>query len=412
MGENNREFQVFVKPVGARCNLRCSYCYYHENDLHGGKSVGMTMTDEVLEKYIRHHFAASNGKEAFFSWHGGEPTLAGIDFYRRAAEMERRFAPPRCKIMNGIQTNATRINDDWGRFFKEQGFYVGVSLDGTERYHNSHRKRADGRGSFDDAMSGMRILGDYGVPYEILCVVNSENVMAPLEVYRFFRDLGAKFITFLPLVERAGTVSQQPVNSGTTAGGSVRNHCEPLQEFGAEHSGERPEMVTGRSVKPADFGRFLSVIFDEWIARDIGRIKIQIFEEALRTAFGQEHTLCIFKPVCGMVPVVEMNGDFYSCDHYVSEEYRIGNIMQRSVSSLLDDPQQKAFGEAKKRALPRYCLKCEVIEMCNGECPKNRFIVTPDGDPGLNYLCEGYRQFFNHCRPFINEVARVWRSGR
>lgn len=412
MGDDNHEFQVFLKPVAARCNLRCSYCYYLEHEYHGSVSAGLKMSDEILGEYIRHHLTASDGKNVFFSWHGGEPTLAGISFFRRVIELQKRFAPPGCNILNGMQTNATLIDEEWGGFLKENGFYMGVSLDGPELFHNNHRRRADGRGSFDDVMRGLSILRSHGVPNEILCVVNSENVRAPLEVYRFFRELGVEFITFLPLVERAATGSHLTGSRRTATGYSVRDHSNPPAESDAKQAGEIPDMVTSRSVKPGDFGRFLSLIFDEWIAEDIGRIKVQVFEEALRSAFGQEHTLCIFKPVCGMVPVVEINGDFYSCDHYVNDDHRIGNIMHRSLSSLLDDPRQKAFGEAKKKTLTRYCLECEVLEMCNGECPKNRFITTPDGEPGLNYLCEGYRQFFNHCRPFIDEVARVWRTGQ
>jgi uncharacterized protein len=276
-----------------------------------------------------------------------------------------------------MQTNATLIDDEWGRFLREEGFYAGVSLDGPERLHNIHRLRPDGKGTFDDVMRGLSVLRDHDVPHEILCVVNNDNVHAPMEVYRFFKSLGVPFITFLPLAERQGN---------NIAG------------------------VTARSVRPADFGRFLSAIFDEWVENDIGKIKVQIFEEALRTAFGQEHTLCIFKPVCGMVPVVETNGDFYSCDHFVDKEHLIGNIRDSSLDSLLDHPRQKSFGEAKKSSLPRYCIDCEVLEMCNGECPRNRFLTAPDGEPGLNYLCEGYRQFFNHCRPFVSEVANVWKS--
>ena len=377
MSDRQREFQVFVKPVGARCNLRCSYCYYPDRSKPTGSSVGEVMNDDVLDEYLRQHIEASGGRNVFFSWHGGEPTLAGIDFYRRAVEMEKRLAPAGCNILNGIQTNGTLLDDEWGQFLGEAGFYVGVSLDGPEEYHNSHRRKAGGGGSFEATMKGLDILRKYSVPHEILCVVNSRIVHAPLEVYRFLKNLDVEFLTFLPLVERKSPAS--------------------------------PE-VTERSVGAADFGRFLASIFDEWIVQDIGMIKVQVFEEALRTAFGQDHTLCIFKSVCGAVPVIEINGDFYSCDHYVSSGHLIGNIMNRSLDDLLDDPGQKAFGEAKRKTLPRYCLECEVIEMCNGECPKNRFISTPDGEPGLNYLCEGYRYFFNHCRPFVNEVARVWRN--
>ncbi len=377
MSDVQREFQVFVKPVGARCNLRCSYCYYLDRGRHTDSRDRGVMNNDVLEEYICQHLAASGGKNIFFSWHGGEPTLAGIDFYRRAVEIEKRLAPDGCNVLNGIQTNGTLLDDQWGQFLGEAGFYVGVSLDGPEEYHNSHRRKVVGGGTFEATVRGLDILRKWNVPHEILCVVNSRNVQSPLEVYRFFKDLGIEFLTFLPLVERKSPGSAE---------------------------------VTERSVGAADFGRFLAAIFDEWIAQDIGTIKVQVFEEALRTAFGQEHTLCIFKPVCGVVPVIEMNGDFYSCDHYVSAEYLIGNIINRPLADLLDDPRQKAFGEAKRKTLPRYCLECEVIEMCNGECPKNRFISTPDGEPGLNYLCEGYRYFFSHCRPFVNEVAGVWRN--
>jgi uncharacterized protein len=337
------------------------------------------MSDKVLEEYIMQHIDAAGGSEVFFSWHGGEPTLAGIDFYRHAVSLERRYAPPGCRIDNGIQTNATLIDDAWGRFLKEEGFYAGLSIDGPERFHNRNRLRAEGGGTFADVMRGVEIIRKHGVPHEVLCVVNSSNVNSPLEVYRFFRSIGAEYVTFLPLVERKSRSSSE---------------------------------VTERSVSAAGFGRFLAEVFDEWISDDLGKIKVQVFEEALRTAFGQEHTLCIFKPVCGSVPVVEMNGDFYSCDHYVDDSHRIGNIMESSLAMLLDDPRQKAFGEAKKSALPRYCIDCEVLEMCNGECPRNRFITSPDGEPGLNYLCEGYKYFFNHCRPFVSEVARLWSASK
>jgi uncharacterized protein len=389
MDEEFREFQVFVKPVGSRCNLHCSYCYYIEQDHRESRSGRFVMDDIVLGEYIRQHLSVSDRQNVFFSWHGGEPTLAGIDFYRRAVEIQKQFAPPGCSIINGIQTNATLLNDDWGRFLKEEGFRVGVSLDGPEQFHNSHRGRSDGKGTFAEVIRGLSILRTYGVPHEILCVVNSVNVSAPLEVYRFFKNLGAENITFLPLVEQTGDIHD----------GS-----------GAVQPAVAANITTDRSVRPDDFGRFLSVIFDEWLAEDIGRVKVQIFEEALRTAFGQDHTLCIFRKECGAVPVVEMNGDFYCCDHYVNVDHLIGNIMHRSLGSLLDDPRQKTFGEAKRALLPRYCLECDVLEMCNGECPKNRFITTPDGEPYLNYLCEGYRLFFNHCRPFIREVARLWKK--
>ena len=377
MSSESREFQIFVKPVGAQCNLRCSYCYYLDTELTGEKASGGRMSFEVLEKYIRQHMEASTEKDIIFSWHGGEPCLAGLDFFRKAVTLQKRYLPAGRTVLNGIQTNATLINDEWGRFFSEESFYVGVSLDGPEQFHNINRTRHDHRGTFADVMRGLEIIRRYKVPYEFLCVVSRSNVHFPLDVYRFFKGFGASYITFLPLVERKGITYD----------------------------------ASSRSVLPADFGKFLAAIFNEWLGKDIGRIKIQLFEEALRTAFSQEHTLCIFRKECGGVPVVEMNGDFYSCDHYVNDEYHIGNINETALDGLLDHPVQKAFGAVKRNTLPRYCLECEVLDMCNGECPKNRFILTPDGEPGLNYLCEGYRYFFNHCRPFVSEVARVWRDG-
>ena len=378
MSTEYREFQVFVKPVGARCNLACSYCYYPAMEDIVAPPPGSRMPDDVLELYIRQHIEASTEPEIFFSWHGGEPTLAGLDFYRKALKYQARYRPSGKTIVNGIQTNATAITEEWGSFLREGRFHVGISLDGPERYHNINRTSHSGKGSFTDVIRGLEIIRKNNVPHEFLCVVSDDNAHDPLEVYRFFKNLGATYITFLPLVEMSAAV---------------------------------PGEASRRSVKPLDFGKFLSAIFDEWVEQDIGNLKVQVFEEALRTAFNQEHTLCIFRPVCGGVPVVEMNGDFFSCDHYVTPEHRIGNIHDTTLASLLDHPGQKAFGLSKKNTLPRYCLECEVLDMCNGECPKNRFITTPSGEPGLNYLCEGYRYFFNHCRPFVSEVARIWSSG-
>jgi len=375
MNSDFREFQIFAKPVGARCNLNCSYCYYlDKRNLYSASRAGC-MSDEVLDIYIRQHIEASTGKEIIFSWHGGEPTLAGLDFFIKAVEIQKKYKPSGSTILNGIQTNATLITQEWGRFFSDEGFYVGISLDGPEHYHNISRTRGGGNGTFEEVMRGLEVLKRYNVPHEFLCVVSNSNVSVPLELYRFFKGLGSSYITFLPMVEEArkGSGKATPV-----------------------------------SVRPLDFGKFLVAIFDEWLEKDIGNVKVQIFEEALRTAFSQDHTLCIFKPVCGGVPVVEMNGDFYSCDHYVKVEHRLGNIGETSLADMLDDPRQKTFGQQKLASLPRYCLECEVLDMCNGECPKNRLITAPTGEDGLNYLCEGYRYFFNHCRPVIDEVARLW----
>lgn len=335
------------------------------------------MSDIILEKYITDHFNASQGPDYFFSWHGGEPTLAGVDFYRRVAALQKKFKPANGVVINGIQTNGTLIDDEWCRFFSEENFYVGVSIDGPEDLHNRSRVTAGGLPSFKRTIAGYEKLKHYGIKNEILCVVSPANAGKPLEVYRFFKSLGVQYLTFLPLV--------------------IKNkNC-----MGAE---------TDHSVEPEAFGDFLCKIFNEWVEKDIGMIRIQIIEEAVGTVFRNDHTLCIFKKMCGGVPVVEMNGDFYSCDHYVDSDYLVGNITQSTLEQLLDSDRQRNFGEAKFKTLPDYCLKCEVLDMCFGECPKNRFIVSPEGESGLNYLCSGYRQFFNHIRPFTEAVASEWES--
>ena len=369
------DFQIFIKPVGASCNLACTYCYYLDKSELFADSGLRRMADDLLEMYIIQHIQASIEPTIFFSWHGGEPTLAGLDYFRRITDIQKKHLPANRIALNGIQTNGTLLNDEWCQFLKKENFIVGISIDGPEEFHSVNRVRRDGQSGFDAAVRAYQILKSYEIPVEILCVVNSVNVNFPLEVYRFFKSLNAEFITFLPLVERL------------TSGGKT---------------------VSERTVPAKAFGAFLCVIFDEWKTSDIGTVKIQIFEEALRTAFGIGHSLCIFKPVCGRVPVVERNGDFYSCDHFVDHAQPIGNIRQRSLSEMLESLEQKAFGLAKLDTLPDFCLKCEVREMCNGACPKDRFIDTPEGEQNLNYLCEGYKLFFNHCKPFVEEVAEAW----
>ena len=371
------DFQVFVKPIGASCNLACNYCYYlNKSDLHNESVIGR-MSDKLLEIYIIQHIQASSEQSIFFSWHGGEPTLAGLDYFRRITELQKKHLPENRFALNGIQTNGTLLDEEWCQFLKKENFIVGISIDGPERFHSANRFRRDGKSCFNEVIRGFRLLKAYEIPCEILCVVNAQNVGFPIEVYHFFKSLNAEFLTFIPLVERLSLKSNQ---------------------------------VSERTVPAKAFGEFLCVLFDEWKTEDIGRVKIQIFEEALRTAFGLDHSLCIFKPVCGRVPVIERSGDFYSCDHSVNPEHFMGNIQEKTLSELLESPNQKAFGRAKLNSLPEYCLKCEVLTMCNGACPKDRFIETPDGESGLNYLCEGYKLFFNHCKPFVDEVAAVWKS--
>jgi uncharacterized protein len=372
----SRGFQVFVKPAGAACNLACRYCYYLGKGPIGPAEAPARMPEDLLEDYIAQHIAASPDEIVRFSWHGGEPTVLGVDYFRMIVEIQRRHRPAGRTIANGMQTNGTLLDDEWGRFLAAEGFSVGLSLDGPRGLHDRFRLAPDGTSSFDATMRGYEILRRHGVPTDILCVVSSENVRRPAEVYGFFREIRASYVTFLPLVER------RP---------------------------DAPGGVSPDTVPSEAWGDFLCAVFDEWVDRDIGRIKIQIFEEAARTAFGQEHSLCIFRPVCGDIPVVERNGDFYSCDHFVGAENRVGNIHETPLVELIESPAQRAFGLAKLEKLPRVCRACDVRVMCNGECPKNRFTPAPDGEPGLNYLCAGYKMFFSRVRPFVAEVAAEWR---
>jgi uncharacterized protein len=335
------------------------------------------MADDILEKYIIQHIQASTQDIINFSWHGGEPLLAGIDFFRKVLRLQFLHKPEGKTIVNGIQTNGTLLNDKWCRFLAEEDFIVGISIDGPGDLHNNNRRTRENNNTFLNVIRGYELLQKHGTVPEILCVVNVDNVKYPLNVYNFFKQLGAKYITFLPLVE-----------------------SEPGSPTGA----------SSNSVPSEEFGYFLNTIFDEWVEKDIGEIKIQIFEEAARTAFNQEHTLCIFKVDCGNVPVVEHTGDFYSCDHYVDTDHLLGNISDHSLTYFLDSEKQRAFGLAKSVALPKYCTDCKVRPMCNGECPKNRFLITPEGDPGLNYLCNGYKYFFNHYTAFVEAINAAWKN--
>jgi len=369
----SREFQIFAKPNGAVCNLGCRYCYYLKKEGLYPSGETFRMADDVLEAYIAQHIEAFPGALIHFSWHGGEPTLLGLDYFKKIVDLQRRHLPANRRILNGMQTNGTLLTDEWGRFLAAHDFSVGLSLDGPADLHDRFRMTRSGAPTHRLALNGYQLLRRYRIPCDILCVVNRENVAHPLRVYRFFKQLKAAYIGFLPLVEpRSGGVSK-------------------------------------RSVPAEDWGAFLCAVFDEWKREDIGRLKVQIFEEAARTAFGREHALCIFRKTCGDVPVIEHNGDFFSCDHFVDPQHRLGNIMQTPLAEFLESPRQRGFGEAKLASLPQYCRSCEVRQMCHGECPKNRILPTPSGEPGLNYLCAGYKHFFNHCRPFVEALSAQWR---
>lgn len=371
------DFQIFAKPVGSSCNLSCTYCYYLDKEPNDYGFGILRMSDELLENYIINHIEATNGDIVMFSWHGGEPLLAGIPFYRKALEFQNRFLPRGKRVLNGLQTNGTLLDKEWCQFLSGNGFFVGLTLDGPQKFHDQFRINNGGIGTFNQVLKGFHMLRQYGIIPEILCVVNSSNVEHPLLVYSFLRDLGPEYLTFLPLVNK-------------------------------DSEKESHNAVTADSVSSEAFGDFLIAIYEEWMYRDIGKIKIQVIEEALRTAFNQDHTLCIFKKECGGVPIVTHSGDVYSCDHYVDGDHFMGNLMNVPLQEMLNSDIQTDFGRKKRTMLPAICKSCPVLSMCNGECPKNRFITTPDGEFGLNYLCSGYRKFFTHLQPFIEEVRKNW----
>lgn len=372
MKHSSHEFQVLIKPTGPVRNLACSYCDYPEKEQQFPVDHRFLMPDTLLEECIIQQISASTEETIHFTWRGGEPLMAGIDFFMKVVEYQSRYYPRNRLIVNRIQTNGTLLNDQWCRFLAAEEFSVGLCIDGPKELHDRYRNQQQGESTFEQSIRGYHLLNEFGIFPEILCVVHAGNVQYPADVYQFFKQIGATNITFLPLVER----------------------------YASAASG-----VTERSVPAEAFGEFLCAVFEVWKSGDMGRVKVQIFEEALRTAGGQDHFNCIFKTTCGGVPVIEHNGDFYSCDCFVNDNHHIGNLMETPLSVMLHSQEQMAFGRAKLGTLPRYCLHCGVRDMCGGECPVNRFIRTPDGEEGLNYLCAGYKKFFSFCRPFLEELA-------
>jgi uncharacterized protein len=377
MTQAAREFQVFAKPIGRLCNCSCQYCYYmNKQPLHAATEP-LRMPDALLEEYVVRHIEASPGQMISFSWHGGEPTLLGLDYFRRIVDLQRKHLPPNKRVFNGMQTNGILIDEAWSRFLAAERFGVGLSLDGPPELHDRYRITRGGEPTHNQALRAFERLRRSGITCDILCAVHDQNALHPIHVYRYFKEIGSRFIGFLPIVERTQASSTEPA----------------------------PYTVPANN-----YGEFLCAIFDEWALRDIGRISVQIFEEAARPLQGLEHSVCIFRKTCGDIPVVESNGDFFSCDHFVDESHRIGNIRETPFVRLLESPEQKAFGRTKRNALPQYCLQCDVLDMCNGGCPKDRFLMTPEGEPGLNYLCRGFKRFFIHCRPFFLKVFELARA--
>ena len=374
-----RSYAVMAKPVGSLCNMGCSYCYYRTPPALGGESQPgpSRMTDEMLERFIRQYIESSQGPVVPFTWHGGEPTLAGPDFYRQAVALQKRYLPRGWNCWNNLQTNGILLDDEWCAFLAEERFDVGLSLDGAGWLHDKYRKDRKGDGSHQRAVAAVRRLQSHGIQPDLLCTVTADAAERPLDVYRALRELDTGWIQFIPIVRRE------------------------IREPGSH--GE----VTADSVSGRMYGEFLCTIFDEWVLHDLGRLDVQVFAETMRVLAGGSASLCWMAPVCGNVLIVERDGGVYSCDHYVTDEYRIGDIKTAHLGDLADLPVQRRFGENKRAGLPARCRRCPWLTACNGGCPKDRFARSEDGEPGLNHLCEGLGHFFSHVRPAADLVAAL-----
>ncbi len=379
-------FHMLAKPTGSACNLNCAYCFFLAKEAFYPGSR-FRMTDEMLELYLRQYIESQREDLVTIAWQGGEPTLMGLDFFKRSVEIARKVARPGMRIEHTIQTNGTLLDDAWCAFFHEHHFLVGLSIDGPRALHDAYRVDKGGRPTFDKVVAAARLLQQHQVDFNVLTTVHAANASHPLDVYHFIRDeLGVQWMQFIPIVERINADGRSLVQEG--------------------------QAVTDRSVDPQQWGQFLITIFDEWVRRDVGSVYVTMFEAALASWVGAPAALCIFAETCGNALAIEHNGDVYSCDHFVEPNYLLGNIQEQHLVELVASEQQRRFGTDKRDTLPGYCLKCKVRFACQGECPKNRFRNTPDGKPGLNYLCAGYKAFFTHIDRPMRIMAQLYRAGR
>src|SRR5277367_708355 len=395
-------FHVLIKPTGAICNLNCKYCFFLSKEmLYPGSRF--QMAENLLETYLKQLLESHRAPEVDVAWQGGEPTLMGLDFFKFSVELVRKLKRPDQKIQYTIQTNGTRLDDEWCIFFKQNNFLVGISMDGPKDLHDVYRVNKGGAGSFDQVIRGLNFLKRHKVDFNSLCTVHTANQHRPIDVYRFFRDeLGAQFIQFIPIIERTNSSTLPIANTG----------------WSQRPGGDRPlytnagDLVTERSVDAQSYGSFLIAVFDEWVRTDVGKVYVQHFDSALANWVGTRGAVCVFSETCGQAVALEHNGDLYSCDHFVEPKYKLGNIRETHLIQLLASAQQIKFGQDKRTTLPRYCRECEVRFACHGECPKNRFIKTPDGEDGLNYLCAAYKAFFNHIDRPMKIMTQLLRGGR
>lgn len=382
---------VMLKPVGAHCNLNCRYCYYLEKaNLYKGQPR-QSLSEETLERFIDDYIGAQTMGEVLFTWHGGEAMMRPLAFYKRAVELQRRYARGRL-ISNCIQTNGTLITPEWCEFFKANNWLVGVSIDGPQEFHDEYRRARNGGATFRKVMQGIETLTRYGVEWNAMAVVNDFNADYPLEFYNFFKSIGCRYIQFTPIVER------------------IMRHSDGRHLAHLSDGEDCP--VADFSVSAGQWGEFLCAVFDQWVRRDVGSVFVQLFDSTLANWAGVAPGVCTMATRCGHAAVMEFNGDVYSCDHFVFPEYRLGNIRSATLTEMLYSERQRAFGDMKMKSLTRQCRECQFLFACNGECPKNRFARSRDGEPGQNYLCAGYHRFFSHVAPYMDFMRDELAAGR
>ena len=408
-------FHLLAKPTGAICNLDCTYCFFLSKELlYPGSRF--RMAEDLLERYLSQLIEAHAGaREVIVAWQGGEPTLMGLEFFRRSVELADRYRAKGQKIVHTIQTNGTLLDDAWGSFLAENGFLVGLSIDGPAKLHDAYRVDKGGKGSFDRVMAGLAVLRRHGVDWNALCTVHAASQDHGREIYRFLRDdCGARYLQFIPIVERATEDLLAIANDGwgERARSAGQGRRPPDNPRGRPLYVQDGGLVSERSVSADGYGRFLIDIFEDWVRRDIGEVYVQMFDVALANWYGQSPGLCVHSETCGLALALEHNGDVYSCDHYVEPAYRLGNIAESRLLDLVVLPKQEEFGRAKRDSLPQYCLDCDVRFACHGGCPKDRFAVTPDGEAGLHYLCPSYKAFFGHIEPVMRQMCDLLKADR
>ena len=388
----SRPLYVMAKPAGARCNLACRYCYYLEKgDYYASSSEGPFMTDATLERYIQEYIQTQTSREINFTWHGGEPLMRPLDFYRKAVALQTRYGSGR-QIANCLQTNGLLLNDDWCRFLHDEGWLVGLSIDGTQAMHDAYRQGRNGAPSWERVMRAVEMLERHHVEWNAMATVHQANAEQPLEFYSFFRNtLGCRYLQFTPIVERL---------------------LQEGEKTWLAQVGDEDCRLAPYSVLPHQWGNFLCAIFDEWVRHDVGYTFVQLFDATLAGWMGVAPGVCVYAEECGHAAVMEHNGDVYSCDHFVFPRHRLGNIHTHTLPQMLYGPQQTAFSRLKRDALPRQCRRCPWLKACHGECPRLRFARAADGEPGLNFLCAGYQRYFSHVAPYMDFMEQALRNGQ